>query len=357
MAHMKRSKCTTLAIHHRPGSFSDRWIEYCTENSIRYDLVNCYDSDIIQHLRSCAAFLWHWNHYDCRARLFARQLTYSLEAAGKLVFPNSRTCWHFDDKVGQKYLLEAIGAPLVPSYVFYDEEEAMEWAGATDYPKVFKLRGGAGSSNVLLVRTRSEAARLIRKAFGAGFSPINRRASLRDSISAFHHCRTHHTARGLIGALFRCVIPGDIERRMGRERGYVYFQDFIPGNKHDTRVVVIGNRAFAFQREVRRNDFRASGSGSTILDRKKIDTEFIRLAYEVSRRLNLQSTAYDFIRDESRGPHLIEMSYAFPANGQVAKCPGHWDGNLKWHDGKMWPQDAILEDMLAQIAVRSAEGI
>jgi hypothetical protein len=31
----------------------------------------------------------------------------------------------------------------------------------------------------------------------------------------------------------------------------------------------------------------------------------------------------------------------------VHSCPGHWDKNLKWHRGKMWPQDAILEDMLA----------
>jgi hypothetical protein len=36
-----------IAIHHKSGSFSERWIEYCKEKDIPYMLVNCYDTDII----------------------------------------------------------------------------------------------------------------------------------------------------------------------------------------------------------------------------------------------------------------------------------------------------------------------
>ena len=46
---------------------------------------------------------------------------------GTPVFPNYNTSWHFDDKVGQKYFLEAIDAPLVPSHIFYSKKEALEW--------------------------------------------------------------------------------------------------------------------------------------------------------------------------------------------------------------------------------------
>src|SRR5690625_3021554 len=61
----------------------------------------------------------------------ARKILFALEHAGVQVFPDFRTAWHFDDKVAQKYLLEAIGAPLVPSYVFYDKEQALTWVRAT----------------------------------------------------------------------------------------------------------------------------------------------------------------------------------------------------------------------------------
>src|SRR5215831_7076014 len=108
-----------LAIHHHPGSFSDRWILYCTEHRIPFKLVNCFASDVIQQLADVDALLWHWGHADSRAQLMARQVISAAEALGLVVFPNSATCWHFDDKVAQKYLLEAVGAPLAPTNVFY----------------------------------------------------------------------------------------------------------------------------------------------------------------------------------------------------------------------------------------------
>ena len=109
-----------LAIHPYEGSFSGRWMAYCDEHKIPYRLVNCLDSDIIAQLASVDALLWHWHHQDPSAQLMARQVIMAAEAMGVAVFPNTPTCWHFDDKVAQKYLLEAVGAPLVPTYVFYD---------------------------------------------------------------------------------------------------------------------------------------------------------------------------------------------------------------------------------------------
>src|SRR4051812_29552347 len=112
-----------IAIHNRPGSFSDRWISYCRQNHVDYKLVNCYDSDIVAQLDDCEGLMWHWSQVDYKDLLFAKQLTISLEKKGLKVFPDVNTSWHFEDKVGQKYLLEAIGAPLVDSYVFYSRQK------------------------------------------------------------------------------------------------------------------------------------------------------------------------------------------------------------------------------------------
>jgi len=141
-----------IAIHHSPGSFSERWISYCKKNNIDYKLVNAYDNDIIQQVDDCEAFMWHHNHMRYKDNITAKRILFALEHAGIKIFPNFNTGWHFDDKVAQKYLLEAIDAPLVPSYVFYDKQQALEWANKTTYPKVFKLKGGSGSSNVKLIK-------------------------------------------------------------------------------------------------------------------------------------------------------------------------------------------------------------
>jgi hypothetical protein len=59
--------------------------------------------------------------------LAAKQLILSLRKKKIITFPNIDTGWHYDDKIGQKYLLEAINAPIVPSYAFYSKSEALNW--------------------------------------------------------------------------------------------------------------------------------------------------------------------------------------------------------------------------------------
>ena len=87
-----------IAIHHRKGSFSERWILFCQKNNINYKIVNCYTNDIIQQLQDCDALMWHWSHTDYRDLNFARQLIYSIELMGIKVFLNCNTCWHFDSR-------------------------------------------------------------------------------------------------------------------------------------------------------------------------------------------------------------------------------------------------------------------
>lgn len=337
-----------LAIHHREGSFSDRWIAYCERQGIQYKAVNCLDSDIMKKLTSSAALLWHWNHGDPRDQLMARNVIMAVEAMGVKVFPSVSSCWHFDDKIAQKYLLEAIGAPLVPTYVFYDLKDALHWIDRASFPKVFKLRRGAGSINVKLVRSAAEARALAERAFSSGFSPVSHYGQ-----DAFKRYRVAKRGGDLLSVVKRlprvlATIKGN-RKMMGREKGYVYFQDFIPENDFDTRVTVIGNRAFGFIRNVRPGDFRASGSGDIVYDIGRINQKCVEMAFDVTRKVGSQSMAFDFVLAEDKRPMIIEISYAYKPNA-IHSCPGHWDGNLNWREGAMWPQDAILIDLLDEIA-------
>jgi glutathione synthase/RimK-type ligase-like ATP-grasp enzyme len=336
-----------LAIHHREGSFSERWIAYCDEHKIAYRLVNCLDSDIIPQLASVDALLWHWHHQDPRAQLMARQVIMAAEAMGVAVFPNTTTCWHFDDKVAQKYLLEAVGAPLVPTYVFYDLTEALQWIDGAVFPKVFKLRTGAGSLNVRLVRHAQEAHTLARQAFASGFRPVA--SYQQDARKRFRTARQRRDLFGVVKRLPRTLATiRQLNRAMRRERGYIYFQDFIANNQFDTRVAIIGNRAFAFTRNVRPGDFRASGSGDIVYDVHRIRPQCVRIAFEVMRKVGSQSLAFDFVLAANQQPMIVEVSYSYdPA--AVYQCTGHWDAQLKWHQGHMWPQDAILIDLLEDL--------
>jgi len=317
-----------IAIHHNEKSqdFSPKWIEYCERRSIAYKVVNAYDNDIIEQVSDCDGFLWHFSHINYKDMLFAKQLLFALEMAGKKVFPDFRTAWHFDDKVGQKYLLEAIGAPLIPSYVFYNQQEAQKWINEVAFPKVFKLRGGSGAVNVQLVRNRQEASRLVRKAFGKGFPQYNSWESLRERWRKYRQGQTDF--KDVLKGIARFVYKTDFAQMRPNEKGYVLFQDFIPGNNFDTRVVVIGGkRALCEQRFCREGDFRASGSGN--FKYGEVPPEILEVAFRVAQELKLQSVAFDFILQEKK-PLIVEMSYGFGAKG-LAHCPGYYSADLKWH--------------------------
>jgi glutathione synthase/RimK-type ligase-like ATP-grasp enzyme len=337
-----------IAIHHRKGSFSDRWIQYCEIHNIVYKLVDCYSNKIIEDLKGCDGLIWHWNQNDYKAALSARQITKSIESMGLKIFPDTNTSWHFDDKVGQKYLLEAINAPMVESHVFYTKKEAMEWLSSTSFPKVFKLRGGAGSVNVKLVKTYSSGRKLIRKAFSSGFSPINKTSMLNDRVWVFKRDKSFHALVGILKGFIRCFIPKDHIKFAANEKGYVYFQDFIPKNSFDTRLVVVGNRCIAMRRYCRENDFRASGSGIIAYERELFDMRMIKIAFEVAKKIGSQSLAFDFITNE-KSPLIIELSYCYAMGDAYDNCHGYWDENLEWHKEKINPQYFIIDDFIKTI--------
>ncbi|MGQ9919614.1 MAG: hypothetical protein ACUVS7_19645, partial [Bryobacteraceae bacterium] len=89
---------------------------------------------------------------------------------------------------------------------------------------------------------------------------------------------------------------------MGREKGYVYFQDFIPGNLYDIRITVVGDRAFGFTRDVCKGDFWASGSGLLVYDRSRINLACVRMAFDVSRKIGSQNAAFDILIDPDGQP-------------------------------------------------------
>ena len=332
-----------IAIHNRPGSFSDRWIKYCEENDIPYKIVNAYDSDIVHQVDDCTAFMWHHTHCDYRDKLFAKQLIYSLEAKGLKVFPDFHTTWHFDDKVGQKYLLGAIGAPFVPSYVFYNKKEAIEWVNQTTFPKVFKLREGAGSANVQLVPTKKGAIHLVNRAFGKGFPQFNRRENLKERIRKYKEGKD--TLWGVCKGIGRLIIPTELAKMVGPEKGYVYFQDFIPNNVFDIRIIIVGDKAFGIKRLVRKNDFRASGSGNIIYKKQAIDERCVQIAFNINDKIKAQSIAFDFVFDANNQPLIIEISYGFMAKG-YDPCEGYWDKDLNWHEGAFNPYGWMVQLLL-----------
>jgi glutathione synthase/RimK-type ligase-like ATP-grasp enzyme len=287
--------------------------------------------------------MWHHDHGNAQDLIAAKPILFALEHSGYKVFPNFKTAWYFDDKLAQKYLFEALNIPSPRSYAFFSKKDALLWANKASFPKVFKLRCGAGSSNVILARTRREAVSLIYKAFGRGFPAYQAWPSLKERWRKFREGKASF-AEPVKGCL-RFFRSPEYAKVQGREVGYAYFQDFVPGNDSDTRVIAIGDRAFALKRYTRENDFRASGSGNFGYAPELFDLRCVDLAFRITDIVKSQVGVFDFVFDSSQKPVLIEISYGFRPDG-YDDCPGFWDRSLKWHATTFDPYGWMVESLL-----------
>lgn len=338
-----------IFIHRAPGGFSDRWIRYCEEQALPFSTCDLFADDTLARMRrgEATTLLAHPPMASAEAKVAAQSLVHAIEFAGFNVFPTVADFWHFDDKIAQHYWFVATGVASPETRVFTSRAPAHAWLATARFPQVFKLRAGAGSTNVKLVRSHAEAERLIKRMFGRGMTANN--AALNDLRN---RARVHRAKGDFTSVLRR--LPQTIatiyrsRRDIAWERGYVYFQEFIAENEFDTRVTIIGNRAFAFRRMNRPGDFRASGSGLIDYNTDRIDLNCIKNAFDAARSLGSTCMAFDFVHQaETKLPLLLEMSYGFRSDAVFA-CPGHWTADLDWISGHQWPEDLILRDTLAR---------
>jgi len=290
--------------------------------------------------------MWHHGQSNPKDILIARSVLFALEHAGIRVFPNFQTAWHFDDKVAQKYLFEALDIPAVPAQVFVDHKQALSWIARSGFPKVFKLRRGAGSSGVRLVKNPREARRLIKKAFRSGFPVYDPWGSLKERVYKWRIGK--FSIAEVLKGIIRFVWHPEFSLVLGRERGYVYFQEFVPDNDTDIRIFVVGDRACAVTRHTRPNDFRASGSGLLDYDPSRIDRRVLEAGFEVSRKIGGDALAMDFVVKTNGDPFLIEVSYGSPVEF-YDQCPGYWDQHLQWHSGPVNTQAWMVDFLLHEI--------
>jgi glutathione synthase/RimK-type ligase-like ATP-grasp enzyme len=331
-------------------SYSARWAELAAERGVDVRTVDVRAQDFFASLSGCDAFMWRFG-YDAKSLLHAKRLLPAIEHGMQMpVFPSWTSAWHFEDKIAQRYLLAAAGIPMPRTWIWWDKREALEFCRAARYPLVLKLAAGYQSGNVRILRDFSDARRAIERLFGAGVVSLTQPRDL---------------LRRLLGGRFDGVrLLAGRPLPLGTQHGYAYLQEYLPGNEFDTRVTVIGDRAYAFRRFNRPGDFRASGSGRIDWNPTEIDLPTVRTAFRIARHLRTQSIAIDGLR---RGDERLvgEISYTY-ASWALRDCPGRWvlhgdpeSGSLEWVEGTLRAEDAIFDDFMRTVvssAARSARG-
>ena len=107
------------------NSSSPRWAEYIKNAGHEVRWVDVHRPDILDQVKGCHGFMWRWYHYKSEGIIARRLLPVLENIMGIEVYPDQKTCWHFDDKIAQAYLFQALNLPTAQTWIWYDRDAAI----------------------------------------------------------------------------------------------------------------------------------------------------------------------------------------------------------------------------------------
>ena len=179
-------------------------------------------ADRIEHIQPGDCAFMRINQGGARMEM-DKALLRHLAAARVNVIPSVEDSEVYEDKLAQSELYAAF---MPKTLVLRDAHAADRAVTTLGYPFVSKSRTGSASRNCRMIYSPDQARREIGQAFGGGLEA------------------PHTLGEGV-------------------QRGYLIWQEFLPGNSYDYRVCKIGRRSMILRRYNRADVPFASGSGIT----------------------------------------------------------------------------------------------
>lgn len=332
----------TIYIHKAKNDYVGEFVKACRNYGLRSQVISLEQAGCVaQIIRSGPGLILfrpdlHLTNFNACIRTMG-----TLHELGYPILPSWRAVLSYDDKIIQHQQMQDSGLPHCETQIVTEYDQVEVTASSMGYPLVVKLRSGAASSSVQLIRTKDEMMRYAKRMFSHGISPV-------PALTRDLQANIRKTRGGLLAVLRKA--PAITLRRISMmastfsERNYVLMQRFYGGNEGDIRVTIIGNRAFVFGRQNRQNDFRASGSGKLIYSDYDAFGAEIELAFQLSAYLQAAFLAVDIIKDAQGRPVLVEYCPGFVMQA-IERCPGYVRRNGAFVPGSYKPVSLIIQDI------------
>ena len=295
------------------------WTKYqrfCQTDAISFGFLKIHDHDWLEKVRAYDIVVGHPSSSPSRLDELWRK-TYIMERwLGKRCYPSTDDLALYEDKHMQHDILRELKFPVIPTWVCYDEKDALRLAGKLQYPVVSKLITAAGSRGVELLQNRGAAERVIRRAFSA-------------------RGRYWHWP-------------------YLRQKDYILFQKFLATDGYDTRVICLGDMMFGYYRKPRKGDFRASGSG--IWEKRSLPESILRIAHSVTQALQAPYLSVDFLSSTAGEQFITEIAHfnliETAEQLHVEGVPGVYEmglaGTIRFRPGRFWVQELALKRVCEQ---------
>jgi glutathione synthase/RimK-type ligase-like ATP-grasp enzyme len=202
-----------------------------------------------------------------------------------LIIPSFDILRAHENKGYQSLIRKKFSLPELKEFYFGSFEELHTFINLIDYPVVLKKTGGSGSTNVILIRSKNELIHIVKKQSRKPTFIID---LMKRYLKRYVFSKKYTYDNSLESLYY----------------GNFVLQEFIPGLINDWKILIFYDKYYVFERETRKNDFRASGSGKFYY--RDFDLGMLDFCSEIFNKINIPWLSLDVCRGES-SYHLLEF--------------------------------------------------
>jgi len=234
-------------------------------------------------------------------RLYLRDVMYFINKKCRIL-PSYNMLLAHENKGFQELFRAELGFGNLRGNYFFDIDDSK-----LTMPKVLKTVSGAGGSGVYLARNKGDISTIKHKYFEVSNKrkviKFQRRLKLKSNEFSIYNYR---------------------------HKGFSLFveQEFVPNLSSDFKVLVFGDRYYALKRTVRKNEFRASGSG--LFEFVKPPKEVLDFARSVVDKIDSPYVSLDIAQSDDEC-YLIEFQGTNFGPLALLKCSNRYVySNNEW---------------------------
>lgn len=268
-----------LGIVYEPYQYHQHFIKACIEQQISFDVINLHSTNWFEEIRSGSydgLLVWPNGTSEYLKMAYDSRIKIINDILKIPTFPDYKAIWLYENKIRGYDWLHANGFPTPKTYIYFDEEEAMQHPESHSLPVVMKTNLGASGKGVYIVETLSKFRRLVRRSFAHGL-----------------------TSKG--------------SSPYAESRGYVFIQDFLQ-DIVEWRMVRIGDSFFGHQKLISPNTKKHSGSLLKGWERPPVN--LLNLLLAITEKGNFRSMNADIFASLDGKYYVNELHTVF---GQSTK--------------------------------------
>ncbi len=312
-----RPKMVGIVKDNQRNGYYEKFERFLKTNGISYRFYEPMRSDFFETGSAFDLIVWRISDKIPHLYFAKQKIEFIEKHSNTIVYPSYRAVWNYEEKVRQEWFFTKENIPHIRTFESNDYAETLQFLKTCSYPIISKESTSCSSLGVKKLLSYRKAKKAVDLIFTNG------------KKSTFS---------------------------WSKQKDYVFFQEFVPNEGFDLRVIVIGKYLFGYYRYPKKKDFRASGSG--IVVKKAIDTKALDFAREVYGKYDdATMLAVDMIQDSRTKDFLVVEASIFigcetSQQLKVNDIPGVYlyeNGTYHFQEGNFWIQEILLKVLFEKI--------